>query len=344
LPVLYSLSKDNAMKFDVEAVLESLGLDADAHGEELCALCPMHERRTGRLDHLPSWWINAETGAHICFSCGYKGNIFQLVCDVKEFYKEVTWGDNNEYDYHAAKVWLSSVAEVPAEKLQEMIRSLPQRIEPAPKPIPMSDARLAVFTTPPLEALDSRNITPETAEEFGILWDKKTSSWILPLRDPETNQLLGWQEKGTVERTFYNRPVGLKKSTTLFGVQRLNGKTAIVVESPLDCARLSSAGFEIPVAICGSSLSDYQVKLLRSVDVIIAAFDNDSAGQKANKEMLTWGKKYGFDLFFFNYSQSNKKDPGEMTDEEITWALENAKSSIYGESAYVHWDSKTVSN
>ena len=332
------------MTFDVASVLVHLDLEFDSRGEEACAICPMHERRTGREDRSPSWWVNLDSGVHICFSCGYKGNLVQLVCDVKEFYKDSTWGDKHEYDYQSAKVWLSSVSEISVEKLQEMIQNLPKWIEPAQKPIPMSDARLAIFTEPPLEELDARQIDPEIAEQFGILWDAKTSSWVLPLRDPETNQLLGWQEKGTVNRTFYNRPIGLKKSTTLFGVQRLNGKTAIVVESPLDCARLSSAGFEIPVAICGSSLSDQQVKLLRSVDVIIAAFDNDAAGQKANKEMLAWGKKYGFDLFFFNYSQSNKKDPGEMTDEEITWAIENAKSSIYGESAYVHWDSKTVSN
>jgi DNA primase len=332
------------MRFDVVTVLASIGMDFDIRGEEVSALCPMHEKRTGKPDRFPSWWINSETGAHICFSCGYKGNLLQLVCDVKGLYKTTAWSNEPEYDYNAARVWLSSVAEVSVEKLQEMLQSLPAYIEPAPKPIPMSDARLAVFVEPPLAELAARHITPEIAEQYQILWDEKTSSWILPLRDADDGRLLGWQEKGTIDRTFYNRPAGLQKSTTLFGIQRLKGKTAIVVESPLDCARLSSAGFETPVAICGSSISDKQVKLLRSVDVIIAAFDNDKAGYKANKDMLVWGKKYGLDLFFFNYSQTTKKDPGEMTVEEITWGLENAKSSIYGESAYVHWDSQALSN
>lgn len=332
------------MRFNVASALSNLGIDYDDRGDELLALCPMHEKRTGRPDHFPSWWVNQESGVHMCFSCGYKGNLLQLVCDVKDFYKESIWGEKPEYDYSAAKVWLSTVAEVPLEKLHEMITQLPVYVEPIPRPVPMSEARLAIFTEPPLSELAARHIKPSIAEEYNILWDEKTSAWVLPLREPETNQLLGWQEKGTKERTFYNRPVGLKKSTTLFGVHRLNGKTAILVESPLDCARLSSAGFEIPVAICGSSISDTQVKLLRSVDTVIAAFDNDAAGRKANKDILMWGKKYGMDLFFFNYSQSNKKDPGEMTNAEITWALENAKSSIYGESAYVHGNPETVSN
>ena len=39
-------------------------------GVEIQALCPAHFERTGKEDHNPSWYINADTGAHICFSCG----------------------------------------------------------------------------------------------------------------------------------------------------------------------------------------------------------------------------------------------------------------------------------
>jgi hypothetical protein len=49
-------------------------------------------------------------------------------------------------------------------------------------------------------------------------------------------------------------------------------------------------------------------------------------------------------LFFFNYDDSNKKDPGEMTDEEITWGIENALSVILGESAYVQRNTQTISS
>lgn len=331
------------MLVDVLLVLDALGIEHDERGVESHALCPMHHARTGRVDNSPSWWINTETGMHICFSCGYKGNLLQLVCDVNEFYKDV-WGKDYTYDYVAARLWLSQVSEIPIEKLLEMVQSLPNRMEAIPKPLEMSEARLAVFVSPPAEELAKRNITAEVAEQYGILWDEKKATWILPLREPENNKLMGWQEKGTVHRTFFNRPGGLQKSRTLFGVENQNEEVVIVVESPLDTARIASAGFPGAVAICGSSISEDQVKLLRRSDKIIAAFDNDAAGYKASEELRKLARKYGLNLFFFSYPYSGAKDPGDLTDEEIIWGIAAAKSSILGESSYVQRDTETIPN
>jgi DNA primase len=330
---------------DVTAALEQLGIEYDEHGVEGLALCPMHAERTGKEDSNPSWWINLESGMHICFSCGYKGNLLQLVCDILGFY--IVIGDQKGYDYKAAEGWLASTNEVTIEQLQNKLRRIPEYSKPVPKPLPMSEARLAIFSEPPAEALDSRNITLESAEAYGVLWDEKRKMWILPIRDPHLNKLMGWQEKGTVDRTFFNRPPGLPKSKTLFGIENQNVHTVIVVESPLDCLRLHAAGFAGAVAICGSSPSEEQVKLLRGSDKIILAFDNpnlDKAGLKASNEMMKFGRKYGLNLFFFNYGSSSAKDPGDMTNEEIAWGIENAKSSIYGESAYVYGDTQTISS
>jgi hypothetical protein len=331
------------MLVDIPLVLDALGIQYDERGVEAHALCPMHHVRTGRSDNSPSWWINTETGMHICFSCGYKGNLFQLVCDINEFYKEV-WGTASEYDYVAARIWLSQVSEIPAEKLLEMVQALPNRIEAIPKPIPMSEARLAIFVSPPVEELAKRNISVDAAKQYGILWDANKSNWILPLRESEELKLLGWQEKGTVHRTFFNRPTGLQKSKTLFGIGNQNEEVVVVVESPLDCARLATAGVMGAVAICGSSISEEQVKLLRRSDKIIAAFDNDPAGRKASEELRKLARKYGLNLFFFSYPSNGAKDPGDLTDDEIAWGIANAKSSILGESAYVQRDTETVSS
>jgi hypothetical protein len=330
------------MLVDILLVLDALGIEHDERGIESHALCPMHHIRTGRADNSPSWWINTETGMHICFSCGYKGNLLQLVCDINEFYTDV-WGKGYAYDYVQAKIWLSQVSEIPIEKLLEMVQSLPNRLEALPKPLEMSEARLAIFVSPPEAELAKRNISVEAAEKYGLLWDKNKATWILPLREPENNKLMGWQEKGTVHRTFFNRPGGLQKSKTLFGIENQNEDVVIVVESPLDCARLASAGVNGAVAICGSSISEEQVKLLRSSDKIIAAFDRDTAGYKASEELRKFARKYGLNLFFFSYPYSGAKDPGDLTDEEIIWGIAAAKSSILGESAYVQRDTETIS-
>jgi hypothetical protein len=328
--------------YNVELILDNLGLEYSVRGIEANALCPMHEAITGRPDRSPSWWINIETGAHICFSCHYKGNVVQLVCDVKKLYFS-----NNQQDYNSAIAWISTLSEVNVELLAEKLLGLPVYIQQAKNLLPMNEARLAVFTEPPEHALLSRSITAEKAKEYEVLWDPKTSTWILPLREPHFNALLGWQEKGTVHRTFKNRPAGLKKSSTLFGVKNQLEEQVIVVESPLDCVRIASAGFPGAVAICGSSVSEQQVKILRYSDKIICAFDNpniDKAGRKACEEMLGFAKKYGLNLFFFNYGDSNKKDPGEMTNSEIAWGVENAQSVILGEFAYVQRDAQTLPN
>jgi hypothetical protein len=324
-------------QYDVEAALEALGIGVDIRGHEASGLCPMHVERTGKEDHSPSWWINLQSGMHTCFSCHYKGNLIQLVCDVNKFYLD-SWGTERLYDYAAAQSWLANIAEIPIEILLERLKALPTYLAPLPKPIEMSMARLAVFVEPPKEALESRGLTAEAVNHYGILWDKNTSTWILPLMEPHFNKLLGWQEKGTVDRTFKNRPAGLQKSKTLFGVNVQKEEAAIVVESPLDCARLHSAGFPGAVAVCGSAISEDQLRLLRYSEKIICAFDNpklDAAGLKACKEMQGHARKLGLNLFYFNYGDSGKKDPGDMTEEEIRWGIDHAKSYVHGESAYV---------
>jgi DNA primase len=210
----------------------------------------------------------------------------------------------------------------------------------------MSEARLAVFVEPPTEALAARDLTEESAQAYGVLWDEAKKMWILPLREPHFNRLMGWQEKGTVDRTFRNRPAGLQRAKTLFGVDVQDDNLVIIVESPLDCLRIHSAGQVGALATCGTTLSEEQIKLIRRSDKVICAFDNpevDKAGKKASDEMRKFARKYGINLFFFNYGGSNKKDPGEMTDEEILWGIANAKSSILGELAYVSGDIKALS-
>ena len=325
------------MNVDIEEVIAELNLYIEVRGNEGCGLCPMHFERTGRVDHSPSWWINLETGQHICFSCHYKGGLLSLICDVKELRTKL-WDGVYEPDYTSAKLWLSTISDITPEKLANALQNLPKFVAPYEKPLEMSESRLAVFTDPPLEQLISRNITLESTRAYGILWDTKTDSWILPLRNPFDGTLLGWQEKGVLNRTFMNRPAGLQKSTTLFGADLMNDEVAYVVESPLDCARIYSAGFYGAVAICGSTISDKQISLLRNTSQVIVAFDNpkvDLAGKSASDSLRGLALKYGINASYFNYGDTGKKDPGDMTDEEIAWGIKHCQHFLRGEAAYV---------
>lgn len=309
---------------DVEKVL--LNLDLPLHsqrGVEVNGLCPMHKKRTGKEDHSPSWWINSESGVHICFSCGYKGNIYTLVADVKGI------------SYFDAQDYIGESAEVPLDALMRRIKDLPEYVQPEEPAIPMSEARLAVYTTPPDVELRKRFLKREAVTLHGVLWDTKNEAWILPIRDADTYALMGWQEKGARGRFFKNQPAGVKKSKTVFGVELLDEtKDLIVVESPLDAVRLTGLGYT-SVSTYGAILSEEQGKIMRRASKIIAAFDNDKAGHTANEQIRVMARKYGIDLYYFNYRGIDVKDVGDMTEAEIEHGIKTAKTSILGKAAYL---------
>jgi DNA primase len=307
---------------DIEKVLLNLDVTMIAQrGSEINGLCPKHKERTGSEDHNPSWWINSDTGAHICFSCGYKGNIYTLVMDVKGC------------DYFEMQDFLKEKSELPLDVLMKRLKDLPQYITPD-EPIGMSEARLAVFTDVPDKELKKRFLTRKATDAHGVVWDTKNSAWILPIREPNDFSLWGWQEKGSTGRFFRNYPAGVKKSKTVFGVHILDESNPLwVVESPLDAVRLTGLGYNA-IATYGAIISEDQGKLMRRATQLISAFDNDQAGKKASEQMLGFSRKYGFDLRYFNYSGIDVKDVGDMTEKEIARGLETAKHMIYGKEAY----------
>jgi DNA primase len=317
---------------DVETALLRMGIEVSQRGDELLGLCPMHLERTGRQDSNPSWSVNVETGVHHCFSCGYKGNLFTLVAEINEF--ETQWG---RLDFEAAKDWLRQNIEVNFELLVKQLEEAKNSYVPIPRVIEMSEARLAVFTSPPQWALEARGLSVEASDAFGVVWDTKQDAWILPIREPYSRKLMGWQEKGQKSRLFRNRPTGVKKSQTLFGFDQYTSGPMIIVESPLDCIKLSSLGITGGVATYGASFSKDQLALMRTADSLIVAFDNprvDAAGFKASKEMLSKLKENGLECKFFRYT-TDAKDIGDMGLDEVILGVDSAKHSVFGERAFI---------
>ena len=308
---------------EMEAVLARLNIEpVQVRGDEILALCPGHKEITGKEDHNPSWWINAETGAHICFSCGFKGNLWALIATVQNLRDA-----NGFLDYADAKDWLylsfENFSFGPAEDDQDD--------EPIFKEVQgMGESRLALFTYPPASALKARGLTLEAASKYQLLWDPNFGNWITVIREPVTNKLLGWQEKGFRHRYFKNYPPGVQKSTTLFGFNRYDGGRMIIVESPLDVIRLESLGISGGVSTYGALISNTQLNLIREADEIVFALDNDEAGLAASKSMLEKSIQLGFEAWFFNYAHTEMKDVGAMSKAEVLTGLSNAKHNVHG--------------
>jgi 5S rRNA maturation endonuclease (ribonuclease M5) len=226
--------------------------------------------------------------------------------------------------------WLGSSANLSA-RFDRIIK--PKEHKPIEDVTRVTESMMSAFTFVPEEAAKARGLLVETSTTYGLRWDARNSNWIIPIREPLTNKLLGWQEKGHTQRYFNNRPVRVPKSGSLFGYDQYQGGTMIVVESPLDVVRLASVGVTGGVATYGASISTAQFNLIRGADRIIFAMDNDDAGRASSVELLKLCKDMGVESWFFNYDNTDRKDVGGMSRDEIRWGLDNARHMVQGKKA-----------
>jgi DNA primase len=299
---------------DIVQALSELGYDEiKVVDEEAQVLCPYHDDTS-----LGSFSVNVLSGVNHCFSCGESGQFVRIVQKA------------NDWSFEKSALWCQTRAAKGMRLFDEEPVTYSGKVDTTQQ---INEASLALFTDPPEVELSKRSITLEAAKEYGVLWDKDT--WILPIRDPETGELWGWQRKGT--DGVRNRPRGVDKSRTLFGIQSVSSDqpgTCILVESPLDCVRFLTAGIEGAVSSYGVHVSSEQLSLLGSrAERVVLALDNDDSGSRISCQLCLghydstrqWQPAFSLaPLFVYNYGASTAKDPGEQSDEEIRWGLENA--------------------
>jgi hypothetical protein len=319
---------------DLQVALAELGVTVDrVSGEEVWALCPMHEERTGKPDRKPSWSVNRENGYHKCFSCGYGGTFVELVTDLTDLniFEAYRW-----IRRHGVRI-LNREEMLSLRYDKQLADSHPDEPE---KALEISEASLALFFRPPIEEVYARNLTMESIERYDLLWDIYEHGWIIPVRMPDTT-LIGWQFKS--KRDFENYPQGMEKGLCVFGLELLEeGQTAIVIEAPHDCCRVYDAGVEpdvgVPVSTYGAEITDAQMAaILERTDSVIMALDNDTEGMDSTQRIAMGVEKRGKvtrrgwatrfrDFRVYNYYGSRAKDEGEQTDEEIWFGLTNAQT------------------
>lgn len=305
-------------------VLECLfELEVPVHrviNEEAWALCPGHSARLGRPNRHPDKWsINLETGKHSCFSCGFKGSFVYLVQEVKGYERR----DAEQWVRRRGGIWRLDRAVADSQGRSHLLSEQP-RVRP------WNEARLALFTDVPHAELGRRGLSAGSVEHYGVLWNEELECWILPIRDPDTGALWGYQEKGN--GWVKNKPLRINKADTLFGLDCFEGRTAVLFESPLDCVRFHTAGMVGAVSSFGVQVSDTQLDLLFDrAEVVVFALDNDEAGIKKSMELRQKYLRSGRRIKFLNYSQIlDKKDIGTegVTDSDIQWAFHNAQSIL----------------
>lgn len=288
----------------IESALRELKIDYKISGEEAIACCPKHN------DRHPSWSLNLKSGAHHCFSCGFSGNLASLVA----FLLGLSYAD--------AVIWCNErVGWARLSQWREDIES--KSFSPAA--IKVSEMDTAFFVDPPELALSSKGLTKDAAKKFEVLWRQEDESWIFPVRDPYTSELWGWQSKNA--RRFRHYPIGLRRSETLFGLGAFSyGSTAVLVESPIDCPYLFTAGINGGLSSFGVQISDRQFALVHEfADRIVLALDNDIPGVDQTIRLCERDDS----LRIFNYvAHQEAKDVGEMEWADILYGMGSTVSSL----------------
>lgn len=316
---------------DMEGLLTEIGVRLGHVGDkEIYGICPGHKEMLGREDRSPDTWsVNRYTGVSYCFSCGWSSTLPELV--------ERQTGTSRWGALTLMRNYGIDPTEV--ETMPASIFDKPQRKANTPH---LPESALDQFVPPPAKELASRNLTADTAEYFGVLWDPDERAWILPIR-LVGGALIGWQMKK--QKFVLNYPEGVSQKATMFGADKFpSGATAILVESPLDVLRLWDAGFEGALATMGANVTDDQMRLLMSLtSSVLLGFDNDDAGKLAMIQWITgqtrrkrrrgaptkmvWAAKFD-EVTVANYSHTDAKDFGDMTDAEIERSLVGATDGL----------------
>lgn len=288
---------------DVADVLTRLGVKVKRVGEkEISGCCPVHKARTGKEDNSPSWSMNARTGLWICYSCGSRGTLSGLV-------SELTGEPDSIIAVHTFLI-NSGMERLTATPVEEKKPEVDWRV-------------FSAFPAPSDQSLWTRGIDRASAKKYGIRFDEKKQAWILPIVS-SFGELLGWQEKQP--QMVRNYPIGVKKSETLFGLDKIHQKIVMLVESPLDVARIDTVLDGVSaVASFGSHVSKTQMRLLSEhADGLIIAMDNDEAGIESAKRITKQIPSFRYGVKYLHYAHTNAKDIGEMTQDEIITAVKQA--------------------
>lgn len=276
---------------------------------EVNIFCPFHKNL-----HSPAFYINMKTGLWQCFnpSCGKKGNFRHL-------YKQVTgkpFGKDIKLDHVA---------------LQNNIDRELNYEEAEKEQLNISDIEIDYSNEDDLVkllTLHERGLEYNILEHFEVGYSSAKDRVVIPVRDAQYKAVgfIGRAIKSEQEpRYLYNK--GFKRADVLFNIQNAKQySSCIIVEGSIDAMFIHQAGFPNVVATLGSKVSDYQYKLMkRYFDSIIVFSDNDEAGEQMKRDILFACS--GKDLYTVELP-ADKKDAGEMTQEEIINTLTNKQSHI----------------
>lgn len=303
-------------------------------GKNFIGLCPFHEEKT------PSFTVSPEKQLFYCFGCGAGGNIFSFLqkkenLSFVEAVKTIASSLNikiSEEDASENEVFYKINAEVADFYSRCLFKdegrpALNYLINRGLKKETIIAFKLGYTGTGwrGLKEHLKRLYSEDMLFKAGLLqkgdpsYDWTRNRIIFPIFD-RFNRIVGFGARAldeslpkyinTKETPIYN------KSYILYGLNRAmklmkEKNEVILVEGYLDVIMCHQSGFENVVGVCGTSLTEGHISLIRQAENVIVSFDPDKAGIKASERGIHFLMNKGFNVFVI----SLPKDPAELLKE-----------------------------
>jgi len=216
------------------------------------------------------------------------------------------------------------------------------------------------------EFLESKGYSRDEIGRGGMLaysegktYDRFRSRIMFPVADLH-GSVIGFggrifTKEGTVAKEGFAKYINTPntplydKSKVLYGLDKakmqvLKNDVCILVEGYMDCIMVSQVGSENVVAVSGTALTPWHLKILkRYTENLLLSFDMDIAGDTATRRGIDLALQDGFSLKVITMPE---KDPAEVIQENPeTWKkfLEGAVSILdfYFSTAFLRHDKKT---
>lgn len=295
--------------YDSEQIGEIIGVCGITIGSQLdthyLVFCPFHYNK-----NTPACEIDKEKGLFICFSCGERGTLLDLVMrttnrnyfEASRIISNAAKGIDFASKIEKEIVVKEEFKEFDSETISRLNLSL------------LNDDRAKKY-------FEGRNIYLDAVRYFNLGYSEKQDMVTVPVYS-HTGICVGFVGRSLEGKSFKNS-TGLPRNKVLFNLNNCKFKEIVIVESSFDAIRLWQ--LNIPaVATLGANLGKNQLELLNKYATkIILAMDQDDAGKKLTQNLYNGIKTapiMNFEL------PEGLKDIGDMTDQQIVSSYNSLKS------------------
>jgi DNA primase len=265
--------------------------------------CPYPAHAFG--DKNPSAYMNLDSTAFICFSCGEQGNAITFLADVKN----VTRATAKNW---IAQKWAPQFAQIDDLRafVEGMFERVEQEEEPEPPFVPLAEEEYQKRAVNWKEGqfgfwweymIEQRGFDPDILNRFDVCHDPISDRPCLTVRERD-GSLVGFKGRayredqwpkymvlGDTDLTLSQRgeiygfrPYDASRHTFAINIAQPLDRTLIVCEGELNVVAMYQKGFSNVVGPSGSYLSDHVVREIASMcDEVVILLDTDASTIKS---------------------------------------------------------------